>query len=56
MLNGSTRTIFNGEPLPREMMCEHAGCLSLELIKEGPLYLHTGNKMEKKILNVLNIH
>jgi len=48
MLKGSNRTIFNGETLSREKMCEHAGCLSLELIKEGPLHLYTGNKMEKK--------
>jgi len=56
MLKGSTRTISNGETLPREMVCKHAGRLSLELIKEGPPRLYTGNKVEKKILNMLNIN
>jgi hypothetical protein len=56
MLKGSTRTISSGETLPGDMMCEHAGRLSLEPTKEGPPHLYAGNKMEKKILNMLNIH
>jgi len=48
MLKGSIRTIFNGETLPREMMCEHAGHLRLELIQEGQPHLYTGIKMGEK--------
>ena len=47
MLKVSTRTIFNGETLPWEMVYEHTGRLSLELIKEGPPHLYTGNKVKK---------
>jgi hypothetical protein len=48
MLKGSIRTIFNGETLPSEMMCEHAGHLRLERIQEGQPHLYTGNKMGEK--------
>jgi hypothetical protein len=48
MLKGYIRTLFNGETLPSEMMCEHAGHLRLELIQESQTHFYTGNKMGEK--------